>query len=229
MNSWPHLGSESATRIHRGCRLGVFGGTFDPVHIGYLIVAEEAYAHLSLDWVLFVPAHISPLKQGEGTFFTAAERWQMVELAIADNPHFAASRIELDREGPSYTIDTLRTLRSLLAPSALYFIMGADALHSLRAWRQPEEILKLARLVAISRPGHTPDLEALDRDIPGLAEATHIIETLMIGISSTDIRRRLRCGLPIKYQVPASVEAFIYGCHSMRKLGLPARRPGLCV
>jgi nicotinate-nucleotide adenylyltransferase len=201
-----------------GCRLGVLGGTFDPIHIGHLIVAEEARACLALDWVLFIPARISPLKQGEGTLFSPEERWQMVALATADNPRFVASRVDLDRQGPSYTVDTLRQLKAIHRPTSLHFILGADSLRSLREWRQPHEIAQLARLVAISRPGYDLGLEELDRDIPGLAEATDVLETLEIGISSTDIRRRLRQGLPIAYQVPRDVERFIYQCTSRREL-----------
>jgi nicotinate-nucleotide adenylyltransferase len=199
------------------------GGTFDPIHIGHMIVAEEARVCLALDGVLFVPARISPLKQEDGTLFSAEERWQMVKLAIADNPHFSASRVDLDRHGPSYTVDTLRQLKAIHRPASIHFILGADSLRSLREWRQPEEIAQLARLVAISRPGYSLGLEELDRDIPGLAAATDVLETLEIGISSSDIRRRLRQGLPIAYQVPRDVERFIYRCTSVKGLALADR------
>lgn len=191
-------------------RVGVFGGTFDPVHIGHLIVAAEARAHLDLDRVLFVPARVSPLKP-EGTLFSAAERLRMVELAIEGNPHFEVSTIDLEREGPSYTVETLRIIRDELYDNIkLFFIMGADALETLDAWYRPQEIISIARIVAISRPGAKLDLEPLEEDLPGISEATDIIDTLQIGISSTDLRSRLEKGLPIKYQVPAPVEAFIY-------------------
>jgi nicotinate-nucleotide adenylyltransferase len=214
---------ERADDVLPGSRLGVFGGTFDPIHIGHLIVAEEARVCQALDWVLFIPARISPLKQEEGTLFSSEERWQMVTLAIADNPRFVASRVDLDRQGPSYTVDTLRQLKAIHRPASLHFILGADSLRSLCDWRQPEEIAQLARLVAISRPGYDLGLEKLNRDIPGLAEVTDILETLQIGISSTDIRRRLRQGLPISYQVPRAVERFIYQCASHRGLVLANR------
>ncbi len=191
-------------------RLGIFGGTFDPIHIGHLIVAEEARAQLDLDRVLFVPARVSPLKP-EGTFFSPAERLRMVELAIKDNPHFSVSRIDLGREGPSYTVDTLSTIRHELHDEVqLFFIMGVDALKTLNSWYRPEDIIRMARLVVISRPGAKVDLEALEENLPGISESTDIIDTLQIGISSTDLRSRLKQGLPIKYQVPAPVEAFIY-------------------
>jgi nicotinate-nucleotide adenylyltransferase len=191
-------------------RLGVFGGTFDPVHIGHLIVAEEARAQLALDRVLFIPARVSPLKP-EGTLFTAAERLRMVELAIENNPHFSVSRVDLGRKGPSYTVDTLRIIRDELdGDLELFFIMGADALETLNAWYHPQDIIAMTRIVAISRPGATLDLDALEQDLPGISEATDVIDTLQIGISSTDLRSRLERDLPIKYQVPAAVETFIY-------------------
>ncbi len=206
-----------------GVRLGVLGGTFDPIHIGHLIVAEEARVCLMLDTVLIVPARISPLKQEEGTLFSAEERWQMVELAIADNPQLLVSRVDLDRQGPSYTVDTLRQIKAIHRPASLHFILGADSLRSLREWRQPHEIIQLARLVAISRPGYDLGLEELNRDIPGLAAATDVLETLEIGISSSEIRRRLGKGLPIAYQVPRDVERFIYQCASVKGLALADR------
>ncbi|MFP3896197.1 MAG: nicotinate-nucleotide adenylyltransferase [Anaerolineales bacterium] len=191
-------------------RLGVFGGSFDPIHIGHLIVAEEARAHLNLDRVLFVPAGVSPLKP-EGTLFSPAERLRMVELAIEDNPLFDVSSVELRREGPSYTVDTLGTIRRELCDEVqLFFIMGADALKTLNSWYRPRDIIRMARIVAISRPGANLNLQALEEDLPGISEATDIIDTLQIGISSTDLRSRLEGGLPIKYQVPAPVEAYIH-------------------
>jgi nicotinate-nucleotide adenylyltransferase len=191
-------------------RLGVFGGTFDPVHIGHLIVAEEARAHLDMDRVLFIPARVSPLKP-EGTLFSAAERLRMVELAIESNPHFSVSKVDLGREGPSYTVDTLRIIRDELdGDLELFFIMGADALETLNAWYHPQDIIGMTRIVAISRPGVELDLGALEQYLPGISEATDVIDTLQIGISSTDLRSRLERDLPIKYQVPAAVETFIY-------------------
>lgn len=190
-------------------RLGVLGGTFDPIHIGHLIVAEEARARLGLDRVLFVPANLSPLKAGS-TFFSGEERYHMVRLAIEGNPHFAVSRVDLDRTGPSYTVDTLRAIQAEYGPSVqLYFIIGMDALETFAAWHRPEEIIRLTRLVVVSRPGHGADWAALEAEVPGIAAVTDVLPTLAIGISSTDIRQRILQGLPIRYQVPASVEAFI--------------------
>ena len=202
-----------------GLRLGIFGGTFDPIHIGHLIVAEEARAYLHLNRVIFVPARVSPFKL-QGTAFSPEDRFHMVELAIQDNPYFAASRVDIDRQGPSFTVDTLRAMHRQYGPQAqLFFIMGADSLQGMGAWRAPEEIIRLAQLIAISRPGFRIDMRTLEQKIPGISQVTHIIDTLQLGISSTNIRNRLRQGLPIKYQVPAPVEAYIYSHNLVKELG----------
>ena len=196
-------------------RIGLYGGTFDPIHIGHLIIAEEARASLQLDRVVFIPARVSPLKR-DGTLFSAEERCQMVALAIADNPAFCLSRTDVDREGPSFTVDTLRAMRAEYGPGAeLFFVMGMDSLVTLRRWRNPEEIIRLARIIAISRPGYEPDMVALERDVPGISQVTDILPSLQVGISSTELRRRIQASLPIRYQVPDSVEAFI------RQIGPP--------
>lgn len=205
---WPPVeGLGAATSAYQ--RLGVLGGTFDPIHIGHLIVAEEARTHLALGAVVFVPAQVSPLRP-QGASAPAEDRLRMVELAIEDNPHFYLSRVDLERQGPSFTVDTLRAIKaSCDSQSELFFIMGADSLSSLKNWRLPQEILRLARIVAISRPGFELDLAALERDVPGISQATDIITTVQLGISSTDIRARLKQGLSIRYQVPRAVEAYI--------------------
>jgi len=190
-------------------RLGVIGGTFDPIHIGHLAIAEEARVRLALDGVLFVPARVSPLKLGNH-LASGEDRYRMVALAIADNPSFRASRIELDREGPSYTVDTLRALRAANGEEAeLYFIMGMDSLDTLTHWRRPDEILRLARLVVISRPDCHPDWASLEAAIPGASQAITVIDSLQLDISSTDLRERVRKGWPIRYLVPAPVETYI--------------------
>ncbi len=191
-------------------RLGVLGGTFDPIHIAHLIIAEEARVRCSLDKVLFVPARVSPLKQGEGTLFGIEERCEMVRLAIADQSAFALSRVDLDRPGPSYTADTLRLLQQEYGPTAeLHFVMGGDSLAHLRSWHRPDEIMRLARLVVITRRGYALNLPALEGQTPGVTQSTTVLEGLDLGVSSTEIRRRILAGLPIRYQVPAAVEAYI--------------------
>lgn len=211
-------------------RIGVLGGTFDPVHIGHLIVAEEARVRLGLERVLFVPARVSPHKLDEEPC-DAEHRWRMVELAIAGNPHFEASRMELDRRGPSYTVDTLVALRKTFGPGCeLHFIMGVDALEGLQRWRDPERILALARIVAVTRPGHDLDVDALARALPGLPGRLEVLATLQIGISATDLRERARRGLPIRYQVPEEVEAYIrehglYRSEPAPEAAAPEHRP----
>ncbi len=191
-------------------RIGVMGGTFDPVHIGHLIIAEEARCRLHLDRVVFVPAHLSPLKQDDGTLFGNEQRYAMVCAAIRSNPAFSVSRVDLDRPAPSYTVDTLRLLRKECGEQHQYhFVIGADSLLTLGQWRHPERIIGLARLAVISRPGFQPDVRALEQAIPGITAAMDLLDGLMLDISSTDIRRRIRCGLSIRYLVPDEVLALI--------------------
>ena len=215
--------SDSSASTAGGRRIGVFGGTFDPIHIGHLIIAEEARVRLALTQVRFVPARVSPLKM-PGTFFGGEDRLAMVGLAIADNPYFSASRIDLDREGPSYTVDTLTALRAGIAPEdQLYFIMGADSVAMLPQWHRAAEIIRLARIVAVSRPGTCLDLATLDERLPGLSAATDLITAVHIGISSTALRERLAEGRPIRYLVPAAVENYIRGQHLAGASGESAR------
>jgi nicotinate-nucleotide adenylyltransferase len=191
-------------------RIGIMGGTFDPIHIGHLVIAEEARCRLHLDRVVFVPARISPLKQDDGTLYDDEQRHAMVLAAICSNPAFIASRVDLDRQPPSYTIDTVRLLRSELGEQHQYhFVLGADSLTTLAKWRHPERILQLARLVVVSRPGYRPDVETLEEAIPGITSATDILDGLMLDISSTEIRRRIAAGLSVRYLVPDGVLALI--------------------
>lgn len=135
----------------------------------------------------------------------------MVERAIASNPSFVASRIELDRAGPSFTADSLEALAADLGPETdLYLIMGMDSLAEIATWHRPDRLIELARLVVVRRPGYDADLEALDREIPGIAARTDIIDMPEVEVSSSDLQDRIRNGMPIKYQVPPGVEAYIY-------------------
>ncbi len=189
-------------------RLGILGGTFDPIHIGHLIIAEEARARFGLDKVLFVPARISPHKLDD-TPADGEHRFRMVEIAVAGNPGFCASRVDLDRPGPSYTVDMLEELRLQFQGADFCFIMGMDSLEHLDKWRQPIRLLRLAHLVVVTRPGHKVSLDALDRRLPGLRDAVSLLDTVNVGISSTDIRERVRRGMSIRYQVPADVYEYI--------------------
>ena len=203
-------------------RLGIFGGTFDPIHLGHLIIAQEVRALLGLNKIFFVPARVSPLKALASTLFSAEDRARMVRLAIADNPCFQLSCVDVKREGPSFTLDTLRLFHQRLGPDAqISFIMGMDSLAHFHLWREPQEIMRMARLAVVTRPGAQLDWDALEDHLPGIRDATDLIDTLQIGISSTDIRRRLRQGLPIRYQVPPAVHAFIRD--HQEELGLTGR------
>jgi len=190
-------------------RIGVLGGTFDPIHYGHLMLAEEARVRLQLARVLFIPAKDPPHKLGQ-PYSPVAGRLRMVQLAIASNPAFAISEVELTRPGPSYTVDTLAHLQQALGPEAeLFFLMGLDSLASILTWRDPAGILARAQLAVAARPGFCADLQALEAALPGLSARTHVLDMPEVGISSHDLRRRVCAGLPIRYQVPDSVEAYV--------------------
>ncbi|MFB0545945.1 MAG: nicotinate-nucleotide adenylyltransferase [Anaerolineae bacterium] len=191
-------------------RVGVIGGTFDPIHIGHLVIAEEARGRLNLDRVVFVPAATPPHKV-DNDISSVEHRLAMVELAIATNPYFFLSRVDIERSGPCYTIDTIKLLRDEWGPGVeIYFIMGQDSLVDILTWHEPQRLIRLCRLVVLSRPGYKADLEELEALLPGITPHTHILNSPELDISSSDIRQRVREGLPIKYQVPEAVEEYIY-------------------
>ena len=186
--------------------MGVLGGTFDPVHTGHLIVAQEAASAMGLDGVIFVPAR-HPWRKGDRPISPAEQRLEMLCLALEGEPTFTISRVDLDRAGPSYTVDTLSDLGE---EASLYFILGWDALRELPRWWQPGRLVEMCHLVAVPRPGSLrPDLEALDREVPGIAGRARLLEEPLIGISSTEVRRRVREGLPIRFLVPEAVEGYV--------------------
>lgn len=197
-------------------RVGVLGGTFDPVHYGHLVVAEEVYAALHLSEMVFVPAGQPPHKPGE-IISAARHRLAMLELAIASNPHFTISHVDLQRPGPSYTVDTLQLLREQWGvQTAIYFVIGGDSLEELVNWYEPARILEqLAHLVAVRRPGYNeaqedPDyLERIEAHLPGLRERLINVPAPQLHISATDLRLRIAQGRPIKYQTPEAVEQYI--------------------
>jgi nicotinate-nucleotide adenylyltransferase len=181
-------------------RLGVMGGTFDPIHNGHLVAASEVAAALELDEVLFVPTG-QPWQKSEVT--PTSDRYLMAEIATAANPRFKVSKVDIDRGGPTYTVDTLRDLHSAHPDADLFFITGADAITSIVGWKDVAELWNLAKFVAVTRPGHKLDLpEAPDG-------AIQVLEIPALAISSTDIRERVAQGKPIWYLVPDGIVQFI--------------------
>ncbi|MFH0914167.1 MAG: nicotinate-nucleotide adenylyltransferase [Chloroflexota bacterium] len=191
-------------------KLGVLGGTFDPVHRGHLMVAEEARAELGLDEVLFVPAG-DPWLKSDRTISPAGHRVAMLRLAIAGKLYFKLSLLEIERPGPSYTVDTLAELRrGLKAGDEIYLIMGWGSLAELPRWHQPSRVIPLCRLAVAPRPGVLrPDLATLEKSIPGISEKVVFLRAPEMDISATDIRERVRKGLPIGHLVPEAVAKYI--------------------
>lgn len=188
-------------------RIGVLGGTFDPIHYGHLAIAEEARAALGMAEVLLVPAGRQPLKHGAHVA-TPEQRLAMTRLACADNPALRVSPVEVERPGLSYTATTLEQLAGETG-AELHFILGADTLADLHRWHRAADILALARLVAMTRPGYTPDLDALDQRLPGASARITLVEGPRLEISSSEIRRRLAEGRPVRYLLPDPVIAYI--------------------
>lgn len=191
-------------------RVGIFGGTFDPIHIGHLIVAETLMDEFSLDRVVFIPAAVPPHKLGREVS-AARHRYMMTMLAICSNARFQASDMEMKRRGPSYSRDTLAELvREHGQDTEFYFIVGADSVASLHTWNRIEELLGMCHFIGASRPGCMPDMTEIHRRFGPLAEKIHCLETPELEISSTDIRERVRQGKTIRYIVPEAVEQYIY-------------------
>lgn len=190
-------------------RIGIIGGTFDPVHIGHLIIAEEAWYRLGLARVIFVPASVPPHKPDEPVS-EREHRYRMTVLATEDNPAFEVSRMEFERPGPSYTVDTLAELKRLHGEDTeLFFIMGADSVLEITTWHRPDEIVRLCTVVAAARPGY--DLARAERSLPHeFLERIDFLEVPDIDISSTELRERVMAGVPIRYLIPPSVEKYIY-------------------
>lgn len=184
-------------------RLGVMGGTFDPIHCGHLLLARYVCEHVGLDRVLFVPAADPPHKDHRSDMVSGAHRFAMVERALADLDDFETSRLELERPGKSYTVDTLRILRERGPTSELYLIIGADNVADMSTWHDPEGILELCTVVAGSRSSATATAD------PELVSKMVLVDTPLIDISSTHIRERLQHGLSIRWLVPSAVEEYI--------------------
>lgn len=191
----------------RARRVGVMGGTFDPIHTGHLVTADEARHAFSLDEVVFVPAGW-PWQKDRTEVAAPEHRYLMTVIATAADPAFRVSRIELDRDGPTYTIDTLRALKAERTDAELFFITGADAILQILTWKDPEAILREACFIAATRPGY--DLDRLEKELPaGFEDRVSVMEIPALAISSTDVRRRVREGRPIRYLVPAGVASYI--------------------
>jgi nicotinate-nucleotide adenylyltransferase len=183
-------------------RLGVMGGTFDPVHHGHLVAASEVASLFGLDEVVFVPTG-EPYQKAERRVSPAEDRYLMTVIATASNPDFTVSRVDLDRDGPTYTIDTLREVRDLNPDAELFFITGADALAQILTWKDVDELWQLAHFVGVTRPGH----ELSDKGLP--TERITLMEVPAMAISSTDCRARVESDQPVWYLVPDGVVQYI--------------------
>jgi len=210
--------------------VGVLGGTFDPIHIGHLIIAQEVVVALHLDTLYFLPAGDPPHKR-DHSITPAHHRQRMVELAIAGNPSFAISLVDLERPGPSYTVDTLRLLREAWGPAtSIAFVLGWDMLDDLLTWHDPAGVVQQAdTLVAVHRPGYQLDphyLTSLEAAVPGIKERLVPLEAPQMAISSSDLRQRVATHRPIRYQVPDAVEAYIlaHGLYSQPVPAVPDHR-----
>lgn len=189
-------------------RIGIMGGTFDPIHYGHLRAADEAHIAFGLSEVIFVPTGQPPHKAGERVS-SAEDRYMMTVLATVDCPYFSVSRIEIDKTGKSYTIDTLRRLKAMpeYLDTEFYFITGLDAVMDIVSWKNPEEIMSLCKFVAVSRYGYTHKrMEELPED---LRTAIISLEIPLLAISSTGLRERVRLDRSIRFLVPPSVEHYI--------------------
>jgi nicotinate-nucleotide adenylyltransferase len=189
-----------------GMRFGVMGGTFDPIHYGHLVTAEEALQQFGLDEVVFVPTG-QPWMKAHGVVSPPEDRYLMTVIATASNPRFRVSRMEVDRDGPTYTIDTLRGLKEELGPSAqLFFITGADAVLEIFQWKDPGELFEMAQFIAATRPGY--DIAAIEAQAGAMPGIT-VMTIPALAISSTDIRERIAQGRPIRYLVPEGVKSYV--------------------
>lgn len=186
-------------------RVGVMGGTFDPIHHGHLVAASEAAHRFGLDEVVFVPTG-EPWQKAGKKISPAEDRYLMTVIATASNPRFTVSRVDIDRAGPTYTIDTLKDLRAVYPGTELYFITGADALSSIMSWHDWEQMFELTEFVGVTRPGYELTEDMLPTEI---RERVHLLEIPAMAISSTDCRARAAEGRPVWYLVPDGVVQYI--------------------
>jgi nicotinate-nucleotide adenylyltransferase len=190
--------------------IGVLGGTFDPIHLGHLAIAEQARKQLKMAEVIFVPAG-DPYFKNSIIISQPAQRVDMLKLALRDRPYFKISLLEIERQGPSYAVDTISTLKGQIQnDDELYFILGWDSFLTLPLWHQPKRLMGLCRFVAAPRPGFSrPDVQTLEKELPGISVRSVIMDKPLIKISSTQIRERVAGGLFIGDMVPPGVEEYI--------------------
>ncbi len=199
-------------------RIGVFGGTFDPIHLGHLIVAEDARIALGLDEVLFIPAG-QPWFKSYRRVTDASHRLAMARLAVEGNPFFHVTDIEVRRSGPSYTVDTLAELRERYAKAEFVVILGIDALREIDRWHEPRLLFEMASVAGMARPGASLDPSVLNAAIPGASSRMRMLDSALIDISGTDIRGRVAEGKSVRYRVPAAVAAYIRENGLYRSIG----------
>jgi nicotinate-nucleotide adenylyltransferase len=190
--------------------MGVLGGTFDPVHLGHISLAVEACRQLKMSKVVFVPAGRQYFKAA-ALMSLAEDRINMLKLALTDKPDFEISLLEIQRPGPSYAVETLARIKEPLETGdELFFILGWDSLLTLPRWQEPERLLALCKLVAAPRPGYPePDMSALEKELPGITESTLVLDRPVMDISATEIRERVKEGLPIDDMVTPEVAQYI--------------------
>jgi nicotinate-nucleotide adenylyltransferase len=202
-------------------RIGIFGGTFDPPHLGHLILACEAHYQLELDRLLWVLTPSPPHKPGQPISDTEV-RLELVAAAIADSPAFSLSRVEIDRPGPHYALETVALLREAHPGDDLIYLIGGDSLHDLPDWHRPQEfVLACDALGVMRRPGDHVDLTGLEGRLPGLTERVRFIDAPLLEISSTQIRRRIARGQPCRYYLPPAVHRIIQQRGLYRSAGTP--------
>ena len=199
----------TAEMTPRRVRIGIMGGTFDPIHNGHLVAASEAQQQFDLDEVVFVPTGKPWMK---ATVTPGEHRYLMTVIATAANPRFTVSRVDLEREGATYTIDTLRDLRRAYPDADLYFITGADAMTQIMEWKDISEVWDLAHFIAVSRPGHALSISGLPK------QGVSSLEVPALAISSTDCRNRVSRGYPVWYLVPDGVVQYIAKHHLYRSM-----------
>jgi len=200
-------------------QIGLFGGTFDPPHLGHLILASEAYSQLELDRLLWILTPEPPHKQ-EQAITSIAHRLAMVKLAIEGNTTFELSRVELDRPGPHYTLDTISLIAKEFPNADITPIIGGDSLRDLPKWNRPKELLQACHWVGVMRrPGEQENLEVLENELPGISSKVHYVDAPLLEIASREIRNRIKDGKPFRYYLHPTVYEYIKEHHLYRQTG----------